>query len=196
MEPIYRAVAARLAEKINAAFESEESLKRFFESRLPGLPFDRTNHWMGLIYSILRDAWMEAGPAVKAEPTGYDKLKILQHIHPLLDYNLFTQVLLNLQGYTGMAYMTGDAEKEIVRIKDAWPKDAKLNPFEPKAEQIKTAVTEEDRMYNNTLSTLRSLRLISQFTRKFLFGSALKARRPHFQIVTTCPCWARAPTST
>src|SRR5208337_2047196 len=164
MEEIYQKVAEVFAKRIDEVFESEATLEAEFRRNFPALPFDRTDHWMAIIYTILSDAWLAAGPVVKVNPTGYDKLKILRHAHPLLDYNLFTQILLNLQGYTGMAYLTGDAEKEIERLKTEWPKEYKLTPFaSPKAKQMKVAVTDEEKAYNNTLSTLRSLRLISQF---------------------------------
>lgn len=182
MHEIYQRVAEQFATRINQVFESEETLKAEFKRNFEVLEFDRTEHWSGIIYCLLRDAWLEFGPEVKAEPTGYDKLTILKKAHHLLDYNLFTQVLLNLQGYTGMHYMTGDAEKEITRLKEAWPKDYKLDPFAPKARMVKQAevVTDEQKQYNQMLSTLRALRIITQFTPQVSFRVSPKGSTPAF----------------
>lgn len=146
-------------------------------------PFDRTEHWGHIIEVLLNEAWFEKGPAVKMNPTAMDKLKIIRALHPLLDYNLFTQVLLNLQGYTGMFYMTGDAQKEIERLKDEWKKrNATLDPFAPKSKMLKQAeaITEEQKDYNNVLSTIRALSIITQFTPQISFRVSPKGSTPAF----------------
>ncbi len=182
MKEMYQKVAQVFADKVNALFESEQTLEAKFKSLYSQLEFDRTEHWSGIVYSLLRDAWLEAGPIVKCEPTGMDKLQILRHAQPLLDYNLFTQVLLNLQGYTGMHYMTGDAQKEIERLKAEWPKEFKLDPFAPKAKMVKQAeaVSEEQKRYNEVVSTLRALRIITQFTPQISFRVSPKGSTPAF----------------
>lgn len=182
MNDIYEKVAQEFATRINAIFESEATLEAEFRRNFEQLPFDRTDHWSGIIYNVLRESWYLRGPEVKSEPTGYDKLAILRASHGLLDYNLFTQCLLNLQGYTGMAYQTGDAEKEIARLQEAWPKDAALNPFAPKAKMVKQAevVTEEQKNYNTVISTLRALRIITQFTPQISFRVSPKGKTPAF----------------
>lgn len=182
MNEMYTKVAQQFADRINQVFESEATLEAEFKKNFDILPFDRTEHWGGIIYGILREQWLEHGPAVKSEPTGYDKLTILRALHGILDYNLFTQVLLNLQGYTGMHYMTGDAEKEIARLKATWPEEAKLDPFAIKARMVKQAevVTEEQKSYNSMLSTLRALRIITQFTPQISFRVSPKGSTPAF----------------
>src|SRR5208337_5151578 len=99
MNEMYQAAAKVFADKIDALFESEKSLETAFKTFFDGLEFDRTEHWSGIVGKVLSDAWKEAGPAVKCEPTGMDRLQILRYTHRILDYSLFTQVLLNLQGY-------------------------------------------------------------------------------------------------
>jgi len=182
MSELYQSVAKVFADKINVLFDSEKSLEAEFKRLYPGLEFDRTEHWAGIIYGALRDAWHQAGPVVKSEPTGMDRLQTLKYTAPLLDYNLFTQVLLNLQGYTGMHYMTGDAQKEIARLKENWPTTYQLDPFKPKAKMIKLAeaVTEEQKQFNATLSTLRALRIIEQFTPQISFRVSPKGNTPAF----------------
>jgi hypothetical protein len=179
---MYQRTAQIFADKINALFESEATLEKTFKAFYPGLDFDRTEHWAGIINKLLSDSWMEGGPIVKSEPTGVDKLNIIRYLAPLLDYNLFTQVLLNLQGYTGMFYMTGDAKKEIDRLKSEWPKEWKLDPFAPKAKMVKQAdaITEEQRQYNAVLSTIRALHIISQFTPQVSFRVSPKGSTPAF----------------
>lgn len=165
MQEIYDRVSKLFAERINQVFESEDTMKVEFGKRYPQLPFDRTSHWNNIIYSIVRDVWNEAGPEVKSLPTGHDMLTIVKGAYPLLDYNLFTQVYLNLQYYSSVTYRTEDAEKEVEKLKTAWSntpwsKTSKLDPFAPKAKMLKAVVTLEDHQFNNTLSTLRSLKII------------------------------------
>jgi hypothetical protein len=182
MTEMYQAAAQAFADKVNALFESEATLEAEFKRLYSGLPFDRTEHWAGIIYGLLRDAWLEKGPVVKCDPTGMDRLQIIKHAQPLLDYNLFTQVLLNLQLYTGMHYMTGDAQKELDRIKQDWPKNFTLNPFAPKAKMLKQAeaITEEQKRYNETISTVRALSIITQFTPMISFRVSPKGSTPAF----------------
>jgi len=179
VQEIYQRVAELFTAKINSVFESEASLeaefKRFFALPKPevtseelfksvaaemkktptGIEFSRTDYWAGIIWSVLKAAWLEAGPEVKSDPTGYDKLQILKLTHPLLDYNLFTQVLLNLQGYTGMQYAVGDAQKEMAGIKEGW-KHPKLDPFAPKAKRSRKPRPQMSR--NSTISSAACVR--------------------------------------
>ena len=203
MQEIYQRVAELFTAKINSVFESEASLeaefKRFFALPAPevspeelfksvaaqfkkapeGVEFSRTDHWASIIWGILEDAWLEAGPEVKSMPTGYDKLMILKLAHPLLDYNIFTQVLLNLQGYTGMKYAVGDAQKELAGIKGSW-KHPKLDPFAPKAKKIKEAKTTDEQKFNNLISQVRAVNLIAQFDGQVSFRVSPKGSTPAF----------------
>jgi hypothetical protein len=179
----YGDTAKLVAERINTLFSSEETMRAMWKILYNDFPFDRTEHWGHIIETILNESWYEKGPLIKMNPTPEDKLKIIRALHPLLDYNLFTQVLLNLQGYTGMFYMTGDAQKEIDRLKDEWKKrNAKLDPFAPKVKMIKQAeaVTDEQKDYNAVLSTLRALRIITQFTPQISFRVSPKGSTPAF----------------
>jgi hypothetical protein len=181
MNELYQATAQFLADQVNALFSSEKTLEDFFVKLYPGLPFDRTDHWAHVFETLLNEAWFEKGPVVKSNPTPLDRLSIIRTLHPLLDYNLFTQVLLNLQGYTGMFYMTGDAQKEMDRIKADWQlKQFKSDPFAPKARMHKAMVTDEEKQFNNVLSTLRALRIITQFTPQISFRVSPKGSTPAF----------------
>jgi hypothetical protein len=201
MQEIYQRVAELFTAKINSTFESETSLeaafKQFFALPAPevhteelfksvaaqlqkapeGVEFSRTNHWAGIIWGILTSAWLEAGPEVKSIPTGYDKLMILKLAHPLLDYNLFTQVLLNLQGYTGMRYAVIDAQAELAGLKGGW-KHPKLDPFAPKAKKIKEAKTTDEQKFNNLISQVRAVNLIVQFDGQVSFRVSPKGSTP------------------
>jgi hypothetical protein len=183
MQELYQAAAQHMAGKIDALFSSEKTMEDFFKLLYPGLPFDRTDHWAHAFETLLNESWYEKGPAVKSNPTAMDRLQIIRALHPLLDYNLFTQVLLNLQGYTGMFYLTGDAQKEIDRLKDNWKlKQWKSDPFAPKAKMVKQAeaITDEQKEFNSVLSTLRALRIITQFTPQISFRVSPKGSTPAF----------------
>lgn len=180
MQEIYQRVADTFAARINEVFLSEETLAAEFKKSFEHLEFSRTDHGSTLLNKMFRDCWKTSGPEAAVEPTGYDKLAVLRCLYHLLDYNLFTQVLLNLQSYTGMAYLTKDAEDEIEKLKSSWPKDAKLNPFEPKAKMVKNAATDEEKTHNNILSTLKSLKIISQFTPQVSFRVSPIGSTPAF----------------
>ena len=203
MQEIYQRVAENFAARVNSVFESEASLeaefKHFFAvpefqfkpeehfkavadqmKKTPtGIEFTRTDYWAGIVWGILKAAWLEAGPEVKSDPTGYDKLQVLKLAHPLLDYNLFTQVLLNLQGYTGMQYAVGDAQKEMTGLKENW-KHPKLDPFAPKAKKIKEAKTTDEQKFNTLISRVRAVNLIAQFDGQVSFRVSPKGSTPAF----------------
>jgi len=180
MVEIYRRVADTFAARIYEVFLSVDSMSIEFKKSFEHLEFNRTDNASALIYKMFRDCWYTAGPEVKSEPTSYDRLAVLRCLYHTIDYSLFTQILLNLQTYTGMAYMTKDAEDEIEKLKAAWPKEAKLNPFEPKARMVKLAATDEERQHNNILSTLKSLKIISQFTPQISFRVSPLGSTPAF----------------
>lgn len=181
---VYDHIAKHFADRIEAVFESEATLEAEFKKNYESLPFSRTDCWQGIIYGMMRESWLAAGPGVQTEPTGTDRLKILRAAHPLLDFNLYSQVLLNLQTYNGMAYQSGDAEKEIARMKEEWPKDWKLDPFEPKAKMFKTGqaepASEEQQKYNTAVSALRALQLIAKFSPEVSFRVSPKGSTPAF----------------
>ena len=178
LNEIYSRVTTNFAKRINSLFESEDTLKEFFMQYLAHLPFDRTNHWGGLLYLLFRDVWHEHGPEVKADPTWYDRAMVLRELHSALDYNLFTQVFLNLQQTHAMSYRTADAEGEIKRLQEGWPKEAKLQPFAPKAKMVKAAATEEEHAYNLAISVVRSLKIIAAWTPQVSFRVSPKGSTP------------------
>jgi hypothetical protein len=183
MDEMYQAAAKHFAERVEAMFASEQTLEAAFKLLYPGLPFDRTDHWAHVFETLLNEAWDVKGPVVKGNPTAMDRLHIIRALHPLLDYNLFTQVLLNLQGYTGMFYLTGDAQKEIDRLKEYWKsRQWKSDPFAPKARMAKRSatITDEESEYNKILSTLKALRTITQFTPQISFRVSPKGSTPAF----------------
>lgn len=180
MQEVYNRVAHTFAERIHEIFLDEASMQAEFSKSFTHLAFDRTDHGSTLLYKMFRDCWYACGPEIKSEPTAYDRLFVCRKLYHLLDYNLFTQVILNLQTYTGMAYMTGDAEKDMENLKEEWPKDSKLNPFEPKAKMVKNAATDEEKQHNNILSTLKSLKIISQFTPQVSFRVSPIGMTPAF----------------
>jgi hypothetical protein len=185
MEQIYQRVTNLFAARISELFESEDTLKAKFLEILPALEFSRTDHWGSVIWKVFRDCWMEVGPEVKGEPTGYDRNVVLKklHGHRLLDYNIFTQVLLNLQSYVGMGYQARDAEDDIKKLEGEW-KDSKHSPLEPGAKMVRAShaahLTTEDDKFNHDLSTLKSLKIIAGFTPQLSFRVSPRGQTPVF----------------
>ena len=178
MADIYDRVASRFRDYIGAVFQSDQTLENEWKRNFESIPFDRTSHWQTILYRALRACWLEAGPEVKAEPTTYDRQMVLRALHPTLDYNLFTQVLLNLQTYNGMTYQVADAEKERETLREAW-KDRHPSPFDPGA-RMHHIVTPADHEYNVALSTLRSLETVTAFTPMISFRVSPIGRTPAF----------------
>jgi len=177
VELLYQRVAKGFVQALSGLFESEESLKSYFMYYLGHLEFDRTNHWGGLVYKLFRDSWLECGPEVKTEPTGYDRSVILKMLSGMLDYNVFTQVYLNLQTLFPMAYQSLDAENDIKKLQEAW-KNAKVSPFTPKARMFKEASNDEEKKFNLALSTLKSLKIIAGFTPQISFRVSPRGSTP------------------
>ena len=161
---MYRKVAETLADKVKSTWSTEDSLKAEFTRNFPSMEPDRTSHWGAIVSNLLEESWGVSGPEVKSKTVSYDRCEILKHLHSILDYNLFTQVLLNLQNYGTFAYRVADAENDVSLLKSSWPKESKLNPFAPKSKMIKTASTEEEQKYNVVLSTMRSVKIIAGIT--------------------------------
>jgi len=177
---IYQRVAEKFVSRVNEVWSSEETLKAEFEKNLPSIPFTRTDHWQPIVHKIFRDAWLDAGPEVKSEPTGYDKMMVMRLVHPLLDYNLFTQVLLNLQNYLGMGYDLNTINKDLTLAKTDWPKDAKLDPFKTGSKMVKQPSAFEEIAYNNVLSMQRAQKILSEFSGGTSFRVSPKGATPAF----------------
>jgi hypothetical protein len=161
---IYTRVAINFASRIKEVFASEDTMKAYFADTFKHLEFSRTDHWRGLLGKMLTDVWFEHGPEVRAVPTPHDQEKILERLYfdNLLDYNLFTQVMLNLQRYIGFAYNVGEAKKQLETMQ-AFYKDKKVSPFTPKATMIKNATKFDELRYNNDLSSIKALHTIEKF---------------------------------
>jgi hypothetical protein len=177
-ETTYSKIAELFANRINEVFTSEDTLKAEFEKHFPAFAFSRTDYWLSIMYLMMRDCF-HACMDIKAEPSGYDRYQVLQELHPLLDYNLFTQVQLNLQSYAGMAYRTGDADKHLDVLRSKW-KDAKLDPFAPKAKMFKIIANETEKEFNHTLSTMRALKIVAGYTPLISFRVSPKGSTPAF----------------
>lgn len=161
-QAIYKRVAIEYARRIKDIFQSEATMEVFFKETFKMLEFTRTDHWRGLLGKLLTDVWFEKGPEVRSVQTPYDQEQILDHLYGLLDYNLYTQVLMNLQKYLGFAYNTAEAKKQLDSL-EAFYKDKEKSPFVSRATMVKNATRFDDLRYNNDLSALKALRMIEKF---------------------------------
>lgn len=190
MQDTYQKVAVRFKERILEIWQSEETMKVEWGRRFSAVPFNRTDHWQAILYNLFRECWKDAGEAAgKFEPTGYDRLAVLRLLAPLLDYNIFSQILLNLQTYNGMAYLTTDAAREVERVKAEWhsqatslrsPGEPPLDPFAATSTMIKRPMTRQENEYNLIISRVRSLKIISTFTPMISFRVSPMGSTPAF----------------
>lgn len=180
MQEIYHKVAEEFVKKINDVFESEATLKMEFEKNFSTLSFTRTDHWQPIIHKMFRDVWLEYGPVVKSEPTGYDKMVVLRLVHGMLDYNLFTQILLNLQNYLGIGYSLDEVSKDLGAFKEMWSKESTLDPWALGSKMVKAAATSEEKTYNTILSMQRAKKIIEEFGGGTSFRVSPKGSTPAF----------------
>lgn len=176
---IYKRVAEDFAKRIHTIFETEDTMKQHFHSVFKALEFDRTDHWRGLLGKLLTDVWFEKGPEVRAVPTPHDQEMILAELYRLLDFNLFTQVMLNLQKYMGFAYNIAEAKKQLAALEDFY-KGKEKTPFAPKATMIKNATKFDEFRYNNDLSSLKALRIVEKFGMANSYRVTPKGSTPAF----------------
>jgi len=177
MQDVYELVAQKFAERIGIVFASEETLEACFLKHFPGLTFDRTNHWQNIMQRELAAAWKQHGPAVITNPISHDIDEILWRLKDKLDYNLFSQVLLNLQVWLGVGYSVPDARKELEGLQQKYA-GKELTPFAEKAKMKRGGVTESERIYNDDLSSIKALKIISEFTPMNSFRVSPKGSTP------------------
>lgn len=180
MQEIYQAVASTFVRIVKGVWESEETMKGYFMACYPNLTFSRTDWWNILVHKMFRDAWLESGPAVKAEPTGYDKMVVMRIAVDLLDYNIFSQVLLNMQNYLGIGYDIKAAQKDLDDAKATWPKTAQLDPFKAGATMVKQASDVEGKSYNQILSMQKCIKIVTAFEGGTSFRVSPKGSTPAF----------------
>jgi hypothetical protein len=175
---LYRSVGEKFACRVDEALSSEKSLAKLWEDNFPGFPLNQTEAWNVILTRELAKLWRQFGPEIKTELTDYDIQKILRELYSILDYNLFSQVYLNLQPSL-FYYATKEARIKMAEMQVAW-KDQDLDPFSPKAKLIKEASSDVERRYNMDLSTLKALNLIQQLGPIASYRVSPKGRTPAF----------------
>lgn len=177
MREMYRRAAEAYAKRIHEVFESETKLKELFHSYFPGLEFSRTDHWASLLRMELNKIWLVYGPPVKSNPTQFDVLEILWELQNYLDYNLFSQVLLNMQSWVGWGYSVPDAKKELETLQKKYGAKEGRSPFVKGAKMVQI-LTPEDNEHNLDLSSVKALKIISDFSPMNSFRVSPKGGTP------------------
>jgi hypothetical protein len=163
LEPIYQRVAVELAARIKQMFASDETLEAAFHKRVQRIAFDRTKHWNTILRRELEEVWEEYGLPVKAPPTIYDERQILKVLADLLDFNLFSQVLLNLQSWGPIRYQSFDEVAKALVLNKKW-EGRVPSIFDAKPRMFKVAANAQEAEYNLDLSTLKAMRIITMQT--------------------------------
>lgn len=178
---VHERVANAFAIHLHHIFTNEETLEIYWKKHFPALPFDRTDKWNTILLRELQEIWNQHGPVVKVALTGADRLDILRFLCSLLDFNLFSQVMLNLQDWTLLRYRIGNAEADTKVLEEKWAGKSP-SPFDPKAKMFKTAgnanLTDEQKSFNQDLSTLKSLKIIARATPFVSFRVTPKGSTP------------------
>lgn len=161
VESLYNAVAQDYAGELHKIFANEETLQEAHKKYVHA-EGDRTNgKWNVVFSSMLREAWVRA-IVVHSTPTGSEASEILKRLAALLDYNLCSQVYLNMQQWQGVRYAAADAVYDQQELLKKWSGKSP-NPFEPKAKMYKIAASPAEVEYNRDLSQIKALRTISLF---------------------------------
>jgi hypothetical protein len=179
MDEFYDIVATEFAKEIDKIFESEETLKAAFEQRFKHLEFTRTEHWSGILYKILDTAWRSYGPNPNASVTPTDRMEILRALLDKLDFNIYSQVALNLQDWSVLHYDGGNVQDQIDKIAKKWEKYS-VTPLSKGAKLIPNAWQPQDLDFNKDLSTIKSLKTISGIAPGISFRVSPKGSTPAF----------------
>ncbi len=153
---LYTDVSETLATRVKVIFATEESLQATYGKYFSALPFDRTERWDTILRRELRDSWKEH---MQGSMTLADERAVLLKLAFLIDYNLFTQVLLNVQPAGLISYRGEDATKKAEQLQAKWVGKSP-SPFDPKPKMFKTAASPEQAEFNRDLSTVKALRTI------------------------------------
>jgi hypothetical protein len=165
---MYTLVARQFADRIENIFASEGELQFTWERYFPGIPFDRTDKWNFILQRELTEVWQKHGPVVKASLTSADRAEILDHLVGFLDYNLFSQVLLNLQDWALIRYRVADVEKDTQKLQEKWHGQVP-SPFDAKPKMFKQASSPEQLGFNQDLSALKAFKIIAAATPSISF---------------------------
>lgn len=177
IDTIYDTVAAAFAARMEEVFSTEDSLKVLWNRHLPGLPFDRTERWNTILLRELEAAWKQYGPVVKSPLTSADRLDLLDLLAHKLDYNIFSQVMLNLQNWGMLSYRVATAEEDHKAIAAKWagmlprPTDAGATMFKP-------ALSPDQESFNHDLSLVKALKIIAAATPHVSFRVSPKGSTP------------------
>src|SRR5208282_5204344 len=181
IEYTYTNVAEAFASRVNEVFMSEDTLKTCFESHFKGLEFSRTERWSSILFKEMDTVWREQGPDKLASLTSHDRFSILGALSDYLDFNLYSQVALNLQNWGLVAYQSGgDVEGQLDKIKQKWEKFSST-PLTAGAKMVKDAFRPQDIEWNKDLSTVKSLKTIAVIvTPNISFRVSPKGSTPAF----------------
>lgn len=160
-DEMYGRVADAYAAWVEEAFTSEDTLRKAWKEKYVLLPFDRTVHWGFILSNKLNEVWKKHGPVVLSNCTLMDQACILYALATRLDYNLFTQVMLNLQPKGIITYRTQDADRDLASLQEEW-KDITPNPFDAKAKMLRVAGDAASEKYDHALSKIKALRIIAK----------------------------------
>ena len=174
---MYARVAHAFAARMHDIFQSEETLKAAHEKHLKMLAFDRTQHFNTILSRELQECWKAHGPAVKSPMTDWDFRAIMRNLANYLDYNLFTQVYLNLQPALLAPYATHMQQADMEGLKKKY-EGKTPSIFDAKAKMVKSASTAADMEFNMDLSTLKALKIASSITASRSFRVSPKGSTP------------------
>lgn len=177
VQSLYKRVALAFAARVDDIFQSEATLKAAHDKYFSALPYDRTQHWDTILRKELAEDWNEFGPEVKSSPTQWDQRMILWHLSQHIDYNLFSQVLLNLQPGVLAPYQTAAMQEHIEALKKKY-EGCLRKVDDAKAKMVKNASKVEDLEYNRDLSTLKALKIAANITGSRSFRVSPKGSTP------------------
>lgn len=176
VEWAYHRVAQAYADRIELIFESELKMREVYTKVFPHLTFDRTDNWSSILYKELEEAWRSFGPDPRARLTTHDRFTILDILSDYLDFNIYSQVALNLQDWSAISYR-GNAKEDLEKIAKKWDKYS-MTPLNPRATMIKNAFRPQDVEFNKDLSVVKSLRTISGIDQRISFRVTPRGHTP------------------
>lgn len=179
VEYVYEKVAVEFAKQVNEIFENEQTLEACFKDIFKNAEFSRTDNWSSILFKKLDACWREHGPDKLAGLTTHDRFTILEILPDYLDFNIYSQVALNLQNWSLVTYEKHDSKDVLEKIAKKWEKFSQT-PLSPGAKMVKDAFRLADLDFNKDLSTVKSLKTINGISPNISFRVTPKGKTPAF----------------
>lgn len=157
---------------IEKVMETEEMMITYWKSKFP-IEFNRTDHARQFIWTIFSDIHYDVK---KERPTSYDGVVLAKRLHTILDYNLASQCILNLQQPPQFMFDLDRLRKEILDISE---KVVAAGGPDPKVKgKLMKDETPWTSLYNTAVNLVAIEKIASQFSNNVSWRLSARNQTP------------------